>query len=271
MEKNLVSVCIPVYNGEATIKETLDSVISQTYKELEIIIVDNCSTDRTLNIVSGANDSRIRVYKNDTNLGMVGNWNKCLEYVRGSYIQFVCADDILYPECIRRKVEMMEHCERLSMVFGASEIIDSAGKVIIKRHIFKKSCIADGGKLAKRSYYLKNLYGEPSNVLFKAKLLAEAGNFALNTCYTTDWDMWLRLSCLGDVGYVNEILVKYRVSASNETSRIDYGRFLADDRVMMQNIESYHCMEINKAEEIIHHANYAVRMLARRLFMKLKC
>lgn len=271
MRKKLVSVCIPVYNGACTIEGTLHSVLNQTYKNLEIIIVDNCSEDNTVQVINKFDDSRIKVYQNNANLGLAGNLNKCLEYVSGEYVQFVCADDILYPECIYKKVCLIESREHISMVFSASEIIDDTGKVLMKRRLYKRSCIIDGDRLAKRSYLSKNLYGEPSNVLFKAVSLAKAGKFASNLCYTIDWDMWLRLSCVGDVGYINKILVKYRISLSNVTSSIKVFELLKDDWKMINNMRLYGCINNSSFGHLVHHMAFILRMLARRMYMRLKC
>ncbi|MBA3705767.1 MAG: glycosyltransferase family 2 protein, partial [Bacteroidetes bacterium] len=74
----LISVCIPTYNGERYLKECLDSILSQSYTNIEIVIVDDCSKDSTIAIIEKhkASDARIRVHKNENNLGLVSNWNK---------------------------------------------------------------------------------------------------------------------------------------------------------------------------------------------------
>ena len=77
-EEVLVSVCVPVYNGANTIEETIKSIIDQTYKNIEIIVVDNCSTDNTVSILRAIDDERLKIYVNDSNLGMEGNWNPWL-------------------------------------------------------------------------------------------------------------------------------------------------------------------------------------------------
>ena len=75
-----LSVCIPVYNGAAFIKETIDSVLNQNFKDFEIVIVDNQSTDNTISIVKSYSDPRIKLFINETNIGMIPNWNKAMEH-----------------------------------------------------------------------------------------------------------------------------------------------------------------------------------------------
>ena len=83
----LVSVCIPVYNGEKYIGETIESVLKQTFKDFELVVCNNCSTDHTLDVVSKYQDPRIRVVTNEQNVGMVGNWNVCLKEARAKNIK----------------------------------------------------------------------------------------------------------------------------------------------------------------------------------------
>lgn len=270
MEKQdtLISVCVPVYNGESTIEETINAIVNQTYKNIEIIVVDNCSTDNTVSILKKIKDERIRVFINDENLGMVGNWNQCLKYVTGQYVHFVCADDLLSLDCIQKKVDILMKHNEVSMVISASELINDNNQILLQRNLFKKDTICNGKKLAKKSFYTRNLYGEPSNVLFKTSAIKQVGDFAMNTCYSTDWDMWIRLSCTGDVAYINEYLMKYRVATGNETSRIGIKKIIQDDRAMVSNVLSYRCLKVNKIDIVIHRLMILMRAYARIIYMK---
>lgn len=267
-EEVLVSVCVPVYNGANTIEETIKSIIDQTYKNIEIIVVDNCSTDNTVSILRAIDDERLKIYVNDSNLGMAGNWNQCLKYVTGEYVHFVCADDLLHPECIRKKVDMLKENDDVSMVISASELINEENKILLQRNLFSENKICNGKKFAKKSFHSRNMYGEPSNVLFKADAQKRVGEFALNTFYSTDWDMWIRLSCEGNVAYVNEYLMKYRVATGNETSKIGIKRILEDDRRMVANVLSYNCLKLNCIDIAVHRVMIIIRAYARVLYMK---
>ena len=94
-----VSVSIPVYNCEAYIGEAIDSVLNQTFKDVEIIVIDNQSTDRTREIVQKYDYPNVKLIVNDTNLGMLRNWHNALNYATGEYVKILAADDILYPKC----------------------------------------------------------------------------------------------------------------------------------------------------------------------------
>jgi glycosyltransferase involved in cell wall biosynthesis len=104
-----VSVLIPTYNYAHFLDETIQSVLNQTYNDYEVIIVDNKSTDDTVEVVEKyLSDTRIHFYQNDSNLGLTGNWNKCLEFAKGDYIKFLCADDKFHPEMLQKFVTVMD-------------------------------------------------------------------------------------------------------------------------------------------------------------------
>lgn len=93
----LVSILIPVFNRENIITETLDSAVNQTYRNIEIIVVDNCSTDNTWNILENysSNENRLRIYKNDNNIGPVRNWKRCAQLAKGEFVKMLFSDDLI--------------------------------------------------------------------------------------------------------------------------------------------------------------------------------
>lgn len=105
-ERPLVSILIPVYNRESIIAETLLSAISQTYQNIEVVVVDNASTDNTLQIIQSLaqTDSRIRYFSNEKNLGPVRNWLRCIEESKGVYGKILWSDDLISPDFLERTV-----------------------------------------------------------------------------------------------------------------------------------------------------------------------
>ena len=100
----IVSICIPTYNGAKYLRECLDTVLSQTFTDFEVLLVDDQSSDETLSIAQeyAAKDTRIYVKQNEQNLGLVGNWNCCIELAQGEWIKFVFQDDLIAPECLEK-------------------------------------------------------------------------------------------------------------------------------------------------------------------------
>lgn len=126
------SVAIPAYKAKF-LAECIDSVIDQTYKNFELIIVNDASPEDLDNIVKKYDDSRIQYYKNEEGFGakhVVGNWNKCLEYATGDYIMCIGDDDKLLPICLEEYVKLITMMPDLDVYHGMTEIIDEKSEII---------------------------------------------------------------------------------------------------------------------------------------------
>lgn len=123
---NLVSILIPVYNRESLIGETIDSALNQTYKNIEIIIGDNCSTDNTWQIIQEyrQNDSRIKAFQNKTNIGPVKNWKRCIDEASGKYGKILWSDDLIAPDFIEKTVPYLEDHQDVGFVLTGIKLFD---------------------------------------------------------------------------------------------------------------------------------------------------
>jgi glycosyltransferase involved in cell wall biosynthesis len=123
MENKLVSILIPVYNRENLIEETVNSGLRQTYKNIEIIIVDNQSTDGTWKILEklASQDKRIKIFQNDTNIGPVRNWKRCVDEASGEYGKILWSDDLIAPEFLEETVPFLVSKD-VGFVFTGTEI-----------------------------------------------------------------------------------------------------------------------------------------------------
>lgn len=125
-----VSILIPVYNRENLIKETVKSALNQTYTNIEIIIVDNKSTDCTWEILQqlASQDRRIKIFQNETNIGPARNWKRCIDEASGEYGKILWSDDLIAPEFVEKTVPFLED-EDVGFVFTGTEIfIDGTDK-----------------------------------------------------------------------------------------------------------------------------------------------
>lgn len=120
MEKPLVSILIPVFNRGALLKDAVYSAIGQTYKNIEIVIVDNCSTDDTWEVCKFFSDldSRVRIFRNDSNIGPVRNWRRCIDESKGVFAKLLFSDDMLAPECIETSLSMIT--SEVGLVFSTA-------------------------------------------------------------------------------------------------------------------------------------------------------
>ena len=126
----LVSIVLPVYNGAKYLRESIDSVISQTYKNWELIIVDDCSTDETADISKeyAQKDSRIRYFHNDINLRLPRNLNKGFSLAKGDYLTWTSDDNSYKPEAIEKLVNALETDQEAQFVYASCRIIDEKGE-----------------------------------------------------------------------------------------------------------------------------------------------
>jgi len=106
-----VSVCIPVYNGETYLGETIRSVLDQTYGDFELVVLDNGSTDNSGQIARSFGDRRMRIERNSSVMDLVPNWNRLISLCRSPLIKLVCADDLLHPRCLELQVGQIPAAE----------------------------------------------------------------------------------------------------------------------------------------------------------------
>ena len=129
----LAVIVIPTFNGGKTIEETIRSVLIQSYENFKLYVIDNCSTDDTLDIINDINDDRINVIKNDTNIGFEGNWNKALSLSSGKYFKVLPDDDVLEVDNLSKAISIMEKIEDVVLVGCKRKIINENNKVIMSR------------------------------------------------------------------------------------------------------------------------------------------
>lgn len=265
--EQVVSVCIPVYNGEKYIAKAIKSVLEQTYDNFELLVVNNCSTDKTEKIVKEFTDKRLRYIKNKNNVGMVGNWNICLDNAEGEYIQFLCADDYLPNNCLEMKINAIKKIQG-SIVFNSTYLVNKNEEIIMKRRPYHSNRHFGGKKIASMSFLKKNVFGEPSNVMFSKEASRKVGHFDTKLCYCADWDYWLKLCMHGEVHYIDEYLSYYRVSNESETSKLlkTKDKFKQDDIYLIQNCINNKDMNISKIDIRVHKFNIKMRMYAREVF-----
>jgi glycosyltransferase involved in cell wall biosynthesis len=197
-----VSVLIPTYNYAHFLDETIQSVLDQTFSDYELIIVDNNSTDNTDEVIAKyLIDRRVRFYKNPTNIGLAGNWNKCLEYATGDYIKFLCADDKFHPQMLEKFVGVMDANPGVSLITCDKEVFHA--KSFVTRVAFHH--LQEGKNALLNTLNDHCWIGEPSSVMFRRSNLT-VGKFTTEYDMHIDWEMWLRMLSIGDCYIIPEAL-----------------------------------------------------------------
>jgi hypothetical protein len=269
-QRPLVTVTIPMYNNARFIAETIQSVLSQTFSDLELLIYDDHSTDGSYEIAASFSDSRIRLFRNLENLGPERNWNKAISDVRGKYVKLVCGDDILYPECLEKQISAFEEPGNsgVSLVSCQRTIIDPEGKVLIRKVNF-----VDGGRkepvevIRKMIRMGTNIIGEPVCGLYPAELIPWCGYSAV-VPYTIDLDFWMQTLRHGDLFVIDEPLCAFRISDLSWSSRIGdmrYQQFLE----FMEHAAADERYEVTDLDLFIGRINCAVQSMTSLMGFKL--
>ncbi|MBI5449210.1 glycosyltransferase [Candidatus Gottesmanbacteria bacterium] len=219
MKKLRVSVCIPCYNAERFIEKSVRSVLCQSYTNFVLHIIDNASTDNTLDIVSHIKDSRIRIHKNTRNIGMFNNMNRCLSIATSPYVKILCADDLLQADCLKKQVEVLNRYPEVGLVYGASAIVNANGKPVFTRRFFSRDTRIAGKDLVRRMVaHGRNFIGEPTTVMIRNSFVRKR-KLRYNPQYVHmgDIDFWIQILLNSDGYYLARVLSSFRVHSASST------------------------------------------------------
>jgi len=228
----LVSICIPTYNGAKYIRETLDSAINQTYKNIEIIITDDCSSDETLSICFqyAKKDPRIKVFQNNQNLGLVGNWNESIEKSSSNWIKFLFQDDLLKPVCVEEMIaEAIEKnvnfviCSREYYFDGVTDkrTINGYSNLLKNtKNIFKSKTLYTPNQTVKAiaPHAFINCIGEPPTLLFNKQYYKQS-DFPTEYYQLMDYIFVLNKILTQNFVYINKPLLTFRVHNNSESMK----------------------------------------------------
>ncbi|MEQ1804972.1 MAG: glycosyltransferase [Burkholderiaceae bacterium] len=240
----LVSVAVPVFNGQATVGQALQSLLSQTYRNLEIIVVDDGSTDGTWDVLQSFGSS-IRAIR-QANGGLAAARNAGLQAATGEFIALMDADDLCEPDRIAAQVQFLRQCPELSLCCSDFGAFSAEGQVS-HSHIaayYSRCNLAEGGVAARfphrGSIDLRNClprrlenaaevpiyfgaayedislgnFVHPPTVMFRRSLIKEVGSFDLEAKTMCDWDWLVRVARVSAIGFIDRPLLQYRLSAS---------------------------------------------------------
>jgi glycosyltransferase involved in cell wall biosynthesis len=220
-----VSVCVPVFNGSAFIAETLHSILAQTYRDFELLVTDNRSTDGTVEIVRKITDPRVRLVVNETNLGPIGNFNRALVKARGARVKIVCADDLLAPTCLEQQMAALDAEPGAVLVCCARRVVDHRGKGWMVRRFPGRTGRLPGREAIARAIRTgTNPFGEPMAVLVDRAAAIRVGGFNADWEFCVDLDFWCRLLNEGDAVIQSAALCSFRVSPGSWSAALSAGQ-----------------------------------------------
>ncbi|WP_016952706.1 glycosyltransferase [Anabaena sp. PCC 7108] len=223
----LISVVIPVYNGAKTIKETIESVLQQTYSHFEVIVINSDSTDGTLEIVSSIQDERIKIYNYPKGNAAV-NRNRGLTHVSGEFISFLDADDLWTPDKLEAQHKALKENTQAGVAYSWTDAINESGKYLGEFN----HAIWEGDVYTK--VLLQNFLGSGSNIMVYKAILARVGGFNESLIYyTEDIDIYIRLAAITNFTCVPKVQILYRIHPNSMSSNI-----LAMEASRLQVIQS---------------------------------
>jgi alpha-1,3-rhamnosyltransferase len=231
----LISVCIASYNHARFLRETLDSVLQQTYPNFEVVVVDDGSSDESLQILAdyARKDLRVKAltHPENQNRGISFTTNTAIDNSGGEYIAFIGSDDVWYPEALGALYKNIRIDRSVSFVYGMVKEIDATGNVIGQRG---ENILTAQDPLAE----LLKLNRIPAMaVLVRRAMLYEVGLLDPNVLYG-DWELWIRLMSRFKVGFVNEFIGNYRIHGRNVSTGIDPEKDFREALVVLASIRT---------------------------------
>ncbi len=238
----LVSIVMPNYNGAPYIQETVESVLAQSYENWELLFVDDCSTDNSLEVIRSFSDKRIQVLSTGSNSGAARARNVAIEAARGKYIAFLDSDDLWFPEKLSKQLAFMEQNEYV-FTFGDYEVIDGQGN---KMALFRPGLDSCTYQDVLRHNYIGCL-----TALYNAQVLGKV-LMPENAVKREDLACWLAVLKKTEKAYcLHEVLARYKVHANSVSSN--------KLKMMMYQWDTYRKVEnLGVLKSAYYLANWAV-------------
>jgi glycosyltransferase involved in cell wall biosynthesis len=217
-----VSVIMSVYNQETTIAEAIESVIAQTYTDWEFIIIDDCSADRSLEIVKwyARQQDRIRVFENEHNMGLAASLNKGIKAAQGKYIARMDGDDFSYRERLEKQVAFMRENPDVDILGTGAELIEENGDTIAYKNLPETHY-----ELVANIYKICPFFH--SSVIIRQEFLERSGGYNERLRRGQDFDLWSRMWCQATFHNLQEPLIRYQTNSyKSSLKKILYGQYV---------------------------------------------
>ncbi len=226
-----VSILIPVYNRADIICATLDSAVNQTYRDIEVVVVDNQSTDDTFEVITdyAAEHPCVRVFRNEANLGPARNWRRCLDNARGTYVKILWSDDLIAPTFVEKCLPFLEGNDDVAFVFTGTELFNDETGQRRRQYFVGETGVHDSRWFIKECLLDGPFPDSPGNALFRKRdfeknLMIDIPNkigsdFKMHTMGTDSLIFLLTANDYPSFAFVNEPLSFYRSWADSITNR----------------------------------------------------
>jgi len=210
-----VSVVVPAYNYGRFLQQTVDSLLDQTFEDLEVIVIDDASTDNTPEVMQRyAEHPRVRSIRRPQNKGHIAAHNEGIELARGEFIALMAADDFcLARDAVERQVAIFDAHPEVGMVYSAATLVDTQGHAFSVQRPFTADYISPGMDEFRR--LLLGNYVTNSGTLVRKSAHDQLGGYDPRLPHAGDWELWLRIAAYFSIAYIAESLFAYRIHSTN--------------------------------------------------------
>lgn len=213
----LVSICIPTYNRASMVNFAIDSALNQTYKNIEVLIVDDGSTDNIESLITLYDDQRVTFIKNTRNIGQFGNFNRCIELAKGDFIHILHSDDYIDPTFTEMCVRFFEAHPDVYLTFSSA--ITHTSVSMYRSQYADTDLILPAPEGFRRLLNERNFVTCPS-VMTRRELYDNVGFYSLEFPYSGDYYQWLKVSRKLGVAFIKDATVHYRLGEHSESYRL---------------------------------------------------
>jgi glycosyltransferase involved in cell wall biosynthesis len=236
----LISVVLPVYNGGQHLQQSVQSVLSQKLTNFELLIVDDCSTDGSLEYLQSLRDKRVQLFTNEQNTGLFYNLNFLIGKSKASLIKLWAQDDIMHTHCLGTFADFYNQHPNIGFIYSQRDIIDEAGNVKDLGVVDSTPAIISPDLHAGIAYFIGSITGNISSVCISRKAFDEVGLFNEQMKISADFEMWVRLARNHDTGFINDHLLQLR-DHGGQLSRNEslYINHLLEDLEVYRYLDSY--------------------------------
>lgn len=260
MSKSKISVVMSIFNQENFLKESIESILNQTYRDFEFLILDDASTDKSLKIIKTFKDKRIKVFQNRERQGLAKRLNFLIRQTKGEYIARMDGDDISSVNRLKEQIEFLDKHARIALVGSWVKIIDDKGKAIGE---FKHPIKYEDIKKAILSY---NPFMH-SSVMFRKNVFEKIGGYDENLFYSQDYDLFLRVAVKYPCVNIPKFLLKFRWQTNFEKQKKQH---LLALKIRFKAIQKYgykKCEIINLAKPLLY---YLIPIFIKKLYWQRK-
>lgn len=221
----MISIVTASYNYAQYIGETIQSVLNQTYSDWELVIVDDCSSDNSVEVIKSFKDDRIKLFVNEKNLGLKGTVKRGIELAQGDWVVFLESDDVIESDYLEKKVKIAQKYPDVVLIFNDCEFFGDEKKVCDFNVALKKT-----RELNSKRKYPANMFWEfyHSNKIFTFSAVMAKRDALLKIDYEPkldcllDWHLWIQMAHIGKIYYIDERLTKWRLHDGSYISKSTY-------------------------------------------------